>query len=203
MRISLTDKMNFTNGLERNQDMAPLAMKEPVILDRIWGADLLDKGRFAIMYSFAREAKPRKLRIRVKLLKYIADYWIGAEDYMTDYKNPDADAEAEPVVESATKEKETTSSEQSLGVLVILIVSGMILVIVTLGGVILIVCKKKHSHGISPDGTTVAMMTPAHKRSLDLHTTKVNSNKFVVIKLFFRWIKKLGGRQRNSSYCDQ
>jgi hypothetical protein len=86
MRISLTDKMNFTNGLERNQDMAPLAMKEPVILDRIWGADLLDKGRFAIMYSFAREAKPRKLRIRVKLLKYIADYWIGAEDYMTDYK---------------------------------------------------------------------------------------------------------------------
>jgi flagellar basal body-associated protein FliL len=120
---------------------------------------------------------------------------------MKDYKNPDADAEA--VVEAATKEEETTSSEQSVGLLVILIVSGMILVIVIIGGVLLIVCKKKHPHGISPDGTTVAMMTPAHKRNLDLQTTKGNSNKFVVIKLFFRGIKKLGGRQRHSSYWDQ
>jgi hypothetical protein len=213
MRISLTDKMNFTNGLERNRDIAPVAMNEPVILDRIWGVDLLDKGRFAIMYSFSKQAKPKKPKIRVKLLKYIADDWIVKEDYMKDYKNPDADAEAEPVTETepvaetkpvvkaATKEEETTSSEQSVGLLVILIVSGMILVLVTLGGVLLIVCRKKHPHGISPDGTTVAMMTPAHKENLDLPTTKVNRNKFVVIKLFFRWIKKLGGRQWHSSYC--
>jgi hypothetical protein len=213
MRISLTDKMNFTNGLERNRDIAPEDKNKPVILDRIWGADLLDKGRFAIMYSFARQAKPKKPKIRVKLLKYNADDWIVKEDYMTDYKNPDAEAEpvtetepvaeTEPVVKAATKEEETTSSEQSVGFLVILIVSGMILVLVTLGVVLVILCRKKHPHGISPDGATVAMMTPTHKGNLDLPTTKVNRNKFVVIKLFFRWKKKLGGRQWHSSYCAQ
>ena len=192
MRISVTDKTNFNNGLERNRDITPVSMNADVILDRIWGTDLLDFGRFGIMYSFAQKAKPKKPKIRIQLLKYSADDWITKEDYITEYKDPDADAETEPVpdpepiVKTATKEEETTSSEQSVGVLIILVVSGMILVVVTLGGTWLIVCRKKLPHAIAPDGGTVATMTPVNKNNLDLPAGKVNSTKFAVIKLFFR-----------------
>ena len=194
MRISVTDKTNFNNGLERNRDITPVSMNDDVILDRIWGTDLLDKGRFSVMYSFAQKAKPKKPKIRIKLLKYSADDWITREDYITDYKDPDADgeketepvADPEPVATTATKEEETTSSEQSVGLLIILVVSGMILVVVTAGGIWLIVCRKKLPRAIAPDGATVAMMTPMNKNNLNLPTGKLNSTKFAVIKLYFR-----------------
>lgn len=152
------------------------------------------------MFSFAKDSAPQSPKIRLKLLKYIAGDWITKEDYISGYENPDKDgdidenteskpvtetepaAEKNPPVKAATTEEETTSSEQSLGVLIILVVSGTILIVVTIGGVLLIVCRRKLRHGIAPDGVPMAILGPTKNRQLEMPTTKLNSNKFVVTK---------------------
>jgi hypothetical protein len=169
-----------------------------VILDRIWGTDLQDGGRFGIMFSFAKEYAPKTPKIRLKLLKYAAVDWITEQDLMSGYKDPDADGEGEtetdpmadpgPVLKTATPAEKATSAEQSIGVLIVLIVSGMILVVVTVGGVALIVCRKKLPHAIAPEGIPmdIRSCTPSPFKNLDTPSTKVKNTKFGVIKLFFR-----------------
>jgi hypothetical protein len=167
----------------------------------------MDNGRFSTMFSFAKDSAPQSPKIRLKLLKYIAGDWITKEDYISGYEDPDKDGdtdgnteskpvtETEPAVKPATTEEETTSSGQSLGVLIIFIVSGTVLIVVIVGGVLLIVFRKKLPHGIAPDGVPMAILPLTKNRQLEMPTTKLNSNKFVVTKLFFWWIKKLGGIQ--------